>query len=180
MKRLFSIISTRFVIAVSIISIILSAGVIVFAADPVTIKVMRGGYPKEARVFFMEVEKALVKEIKEEWRQLWLERIDDKFRAEGVASRAFPLCFVDRGTVIMATRNFRPLDLKEILTLNKVQNAECIVGPPPAVGGWHKFARTVLNKQSRHRIFDFKKPGRDRVKRLQPKKGGRGWLHCML
>ncbi|MGE5609291.1 MAG: ABC transporter substrate-binding protein, partial [Bacillota bacterium] len=32
------------------------------AAAPVTIKVMRPGYPKEARVFFTEVEQALVKE----------------------------------------------------------------------------------------------------------------------
>lgn len=123
------------------------------------------------------VEGPTVEEIKEEWRHLWRERIDDKVRAEGVASRTFPLCFVDRGTIIVATRDFRPLNLKEILSLNQVQNAEQVVGPPPAVGGWHKFARTVLNKQARHLSFFFEKPRADRVKNLQLKKGGRGWLH---
>jgi hypothetical protein len=129
----------------------------------------------------MELEKSVegptVEEIKEEWRRLWRERIDDKVRAEGVASRIFPLCFVDRGTIIVATRDFRPLNLKEILSLNQVQNAEQVVGPPLAVGGWHKFARTVLNKQARNRRFLFEKPQPDRVKNLQLKKGGRGWLH---
>jgi hypothetical protein len=123
------------------------------------------------------VEGPTVEEIKEEWRHLWRERIDDRVRAEGVASQTFPLCFVDRGTIIVATRDFRPLNLKEILSLNQIQNAEQVVGPPPAVGGWHKFARTVLNKHARNRRFLFAKPRSDRVKNLQRKKGGRGWLH---
>jgi hypothetical protein len=123
------------------------------------------------------VEGPTVEEIKEEWRHLWRERIDDRVRAEGVASRTFSLCFVDRGTIIVATRDFKPLNLKEILSLNRIQNAEQVVGPPPAVGGWHKFARTVLNKQARNRSFVFEKPRSDRVKNLQLKKGGRGWLH---
>jgi hypothetical protein len=123
------------------------------------------------------VESPTVEEIKEEWRSLWLERIDDRVRAEGIANRAYPFCFVDRGTIIVATRDFKPLNLKEILSLNRTQNAERVVGPPPAVGGWHKFARTVLNKQERNRRFAFEKPRSDRVKNLQLKKGGRGWLH---
>ena len=118
-----------------------------------------------------------VEEIKKEWRQLWRERIDDKVRAEGVANRGFPLCFVDSGTIIVATRDFKPLSLKEILSLNGIQNAERVVGPPPAVGGWRKFARTVLNKQARNRRFAFENPPSDRTKNLQPKKGGRGWIH---
>jgi hypothetical protein len=123
------------------------------------------------------VESPTAEEIKEEWRNLWLERIDDKVRAESVASRAFPLCFVDRGTIIVATRDYKPLNLKEILSLNLIQNVERVVGPPPAVGGWHRFARTVLNKQSRNRRFVFEKPRPERLKNLPLKKGGRGWLH---
>ena len=123
------------------------------------------------------VEGPTVEEIKEEWRRLWRERIDDKVRAEGVAGRAFPLCLVDQGTVILATRDFKPLNLKEILSLNRVQNIERVIGPPPTVGGWHKFARTVLNKQPRNRRSIFEKPQSDRMKNLQPKKGGRGWMH---
>lgn len=119
----------------------------------------------------------LVDEVKEEWRRLWLGRIDDKVRAEGMADRAFPLCFVERGTVIVATRDFKPLDLKEILSLNQVQNVDRVVGPPPAVGGWRKFSRTVLNNQARSRRFILEEPPRGRVKNLQLKKGGRGWMH---
>ena len=119
---------------------------------------------------------ARVDEVKEEWRRLWLERIDDKVRAEGVAGQTFPLCFVDVGTVIAATRDFRPLDLREILRLNQVQNAERVLGPHPSVGGWGKFARTVLNNQVRSRQVFMEEPSRDRVK-TQLKKGGRGWIH---
>jgi len=122
-------------------------------------------------------ERAMVEEIKKEWGQLWLERIDDKVRAEGVASKSFSLCFVERGTIIAATRDFKPLDLKEILSLNRIQNVERVVGPPSAVGGWHKFARTVLNNQARNRRLVLEEPQQDRCGNLQLKKGGRGWIH---
>jgi hypothetical protein len=62
-----------------------------------------------------EVLQVQAKDIREEWRLLWLGRIDDKVRAEGVANRCFSLLFVERGTVIVATRDFKPLDLREIL-----------------------------------------------------------------
>lgn len=119
----------------------------------------------------------MIERIREEWQQLWHERIDDKVRAEGVANRKFSLCFVDQGTIIAATRDFKPLDLKEIFNLNRIQNAERLIPPPPKVGGWHKFARTVLNKQKRNRSFFSEKAQPKCVKNLQRKKGGRGWLH---
>lgn len=119
-------------------------------------------------------------EIKEEWRSLWRNRIDDKSRAEGVANRNYSLLFVESGTVIMATRDFRPLDLKEILNLHKVENAERLVSPHPSVGGWGKFSRTVLNRQSRAlRRRETLRP-RERCGNLQVKKCGRGWLHRCL
>ena len=121
--------------------------------------------------------KDLVDEVKEEWRQLWLGRIDDKVRAEGMADRVFPRCFVERGTVIVATRDFKPLDFKEILRLNQVQDVERVVGPPPSVGGWKKFARSVLNNQARSRRFVLEETPSGCVKSLQRKKGGRGWMH---
>ncbi len=125
-----------------------------------------------------KADKALVDEVKAEWKQLWLWRIDDKVRAEGIASREFPRCFVDRGTIIVATRDFKPLDLKEILKRNRVENVERVVGPHPSVGGWAKFARTVLNGQARSRREAWdEEPRRERVKSLQLKKGGRGWMH---
>ncbi len=125
-----------------------------------------------------KVDKALVDEVKAEWKQLWLGRIDDKVRAEGIASSEFPRCFVDRGTIIVATRDFKPLDLKEILKRNRVENVERAVGPHPAIGGWAKFARTVLNGQARsRRAVWIEEPRREHVKTTQLKKGGRGWVH---
>ena len=118
-----------------------------------------------------------VKDIKKEWKQLWLTRIDDKVRAEGVANKAFPLCFVEQGTVIVATRDYKPPQLKDVLKMNRIQDAERIAGPPPTVGGWRKFAYTFLNKQTRNRRFILKNQRRDQVTSLQLKKGGRGWIH---
>ena len=43
--------------------------------------------------------------------------IDDKVRAEDLASESFSLLFVKRGTVIKATRDFKALDLREIMRL---------------------------------------------------------------
>jgi hypothetical protein len=118
-----------------------------------------------------------VEDVKAEWKRLWRCRFDDKVRAEGVANQLFSLLFVERGTVIVATRDFKPLDLKEILSAYNFENVDRLVDPDPAVGGWGKFARTVLNKQARARSLLYQAPRSGRVKDLQLKKGGRGWLH---
>ncbi len=115
--------------------------------------------------------------VKEEWRSLWRERIDDKVRAEGVADRSFPLLAVERGTVIVATRDFKALNLKEILRSYKVPNVDQVAGPHPSEGGWTKFAKTVLNKQTRTQKLRSDALPEQRRKSTQLKKGGRGWLH---
>jgi hypothetical protein len=121
--------------------------------------------------------RVLADDIREEWRLLWLDRIDDKVRAEGMANRCFSLLSVERGTVIAATRAFKPLDLREILRSHNVQDVDRVISPCPLVGGWRKFARTVLNKQARARRLEELMPSRGCRKNLQAKKGGRGWLH---
>ena len=123
-----------------------------------------------------------VEDVKVEWKLLWRDRIDDRVRAEGIANREYSLLFVERGTVIVATRDFKPLNLKEILCLHRVENVERFVPPHPSVGGWGKFARTVLNKQKRARKWKVTEsvPRRKRKKSLQLKKGGRGWLHYRM
>jgi len=121
-----------------------------------------------------------VDDVRVEWRLLWRDRIDDKVRAEGIADRDYSLLFVERGTVIIATRDFKPLDFKEILRLHGTQNVERVVPPHPSVGGWGKFARAVLNKQKRLRKWKEPARRRKREKNLQLKKGGRGWLHCYM
>ena len=122
-------------------------------------------------------QKELVEELKGYWKKLWQERVDDKVRAEGVASAEYVKLFVERGTVIHATRDFKALNFKEILKQNEIVNAEKYVPPSPHVGGWGKFVKTNITSQSRKRkrralLYCEAK----RVKQ-QPKKGGRGWLH---
>lgn len=124
-----------------------------------------------------EAVRAQIDAIKGEWKLLWLDRIDDRVRAEGIANRCFSLLSVERGTVIVATRAFKPLDLREILRSHDVQDVDRVVGPRPSVGGWTKFARTVLNKQKRARKLWEPMPHLNGVKNQQLKKGGRGWLH---
>jgi hypothetical protein len=128
-------------------------------------------------------EKALqtiVDDVKKEWKLLWRNRIDDKVRAEGIANQEYSLLFVERATVIIATRDFKPLDLKDILHLHKIQHCEQIIPPHPSVGGWGKFARDVLKKQRRARKWMDPAPRRSHKKNLQLKKGGRGWLHYRM
>ncbi len=119
-------------------------------------------------------------DVKAEWKLLWRCRIDDKVRAEGIANQNYSLLFVEQGTVIVATRDFKPLSLREILLLHEVQNVERVIPPHPMVGGWRKFARTVLNKQRRARKWERPVPDPKSKRKLQRKKGGRGWLHYRM
>jgi hypothetical protein len=116
-------------------------------------------------------------EVKAEWKLLWQGRIDDKVRAEGVANRCFPLLAVERGTVICATRDFKELSLKAILRSYDILNVEQVVSPHPSEGGWTKFAKAVLNKQTRVQHFVTQKQPESHRKNEQLKKGGKGWLH---
>jgi hypothetical protein len=124
-----------------------------------------------------ETSRTKADKIKAEWKLLWQSRIDDKVRAEGMADRSFSMLSVERGTVISATRDFKELSLKAILRSHEVENIEQVVGPHPSVGGWTKYARTVLNKQTRIQHFRVEKQPESQGKNAQLKKGGRGWLH---
>ena len=66
----------------------------------------------------------LVDDVRKEWRLLWRHCIVDKVRAESIADRDYSLLFVDRGTVIAATRDFKPPDLKEILMYVCMHNSK--------------------------------------------------------
>jgi len=124
--------------------------------------------------------KDLVEELKKEWRTLWRERIDDKVRAEGIADKDYAKLFVERGTVIFATRKFRMLSFREILQLHGVIDVERVVGPHPSVGGWGKFIRSVISPQKsskRERAKRARRYFEGEKQRQQLKKGGRGWLH---
>ncbi len=120
--------------------------------------------------------KELVETLKTEWKRLWRERLDDKVRAEGIAISDYTELFVDKGTIIHATRAYKALNFKEILEQHQVLNAERYVPPNRFEGGWTKFVKTnIQNKPA----FPQKRPAPTIEKKAQqPKKGGRGWLHA--
>ena len=124
-----------------------------------------------------------VDELKRQWRLLWRERIDDKVRAEGIASKDFELLFLDRGTVIAATRRFKAPDFGKILEkydapyeVKAKQDT-----PPPSVGGWRKFGKRIAASQrknkSRKGMWPVEEKQGGKRQNQQLKKGGRGWLH---
>ncbi len=121
-------------------------------------------------------QKTLVGELKTEWKKLWEERVDDKIRAEGIAKNDYSMLNVDRGTIIHATRNYRPLDFKDILKQYQIENIERFIPPPPQVGGWSRFIKENIHQKpilsKRAQFYQRETPAKQ-----QPKKGGRGWLH---
>jgi hypothetical protein len=128
-----------------------------------------------------EERKAFVEELRQQWKTLWLERIDDEVRAEGISSKDYLELFVERGTVIVATRKFKAPDFYDIVQkhLSHVQSDVSNVLPAnPQTGGWGKFVRNVLSKQQssvRRRKRELVEA--DKKVFQQRKKCGRGWLH---
>jgi len=123
-------------------------------------------------------QKALVGELKTEWKKLWQERVDDKVRAEGIAINDYSMLYVERGTIIHATRDYLALNFKDILQQHQIENAERYIPPSQAVGGWNKFVKTQITKQQPHKKKRAEAYLAEKTeRRRQPKKGGRGWLH---
>jgi hypothetical protein len=116
---------------------------------------------------------SFIQEVRGQWRLLWRDRIDDHVRAEGVANQDYDKLFVERGTIVLATRNFKFLTLREILEQHKIVHAEYFVPANPQLGGWAKFGRAYAYKRANKGptlVAEAKRP-------QQLKKGGRGWLH---
>lgn len=123
--------------------------------------------------------KTFIDELKHQWRLMWRERLDDRLRAEGIAAKDYEKLFVERGLVIVATRDFKPLNFRDVVSEHVPEGDRWIL-PNPSIGGWGKFIREVLCTQrrgpnSRQKRFAAEKP--DKTKCGQLKKGGRGWLH---
>jgi len=122
-------------------------------------------------------QKELVEELKVYWKKLWQERVDDKVRAEGVAAAEYDKLFVEKGTIIHATRDYKALNFKEILEQNQIANAERFIPPPPQVGGWGKFVKANITGKRQRKSTRALLYCEDKKEKQQPKKGGRGWLH---
>jgi hypothetical protein len=123
-------------------------------------------------------QKEIVEKLKIEWKRLWLERLDDKLRAEGMATADYCDLFVEKGTVIHATRDFKALNFREILEQHEIVNADRYMPPSPEIGGWSKFIKTnIANQQPRRRKKRADLYRKEIEGKQQPKKGGKGWLH---
>jgi hypothetical protein len=122
--------------------------------------------------------KQFIDEFKSQWKNMWRSRVDDKVRAEGIADKDYSLLFVDRGTVIIATRKFKLLDFHELLQQHDPSIDNRVIPPNPSVGGWAKFIKTSLVSQNLTKRGRRIPPEPDKHStQLQLKKGGRGWLH---
>lgn len=129
------------------------------------------------RISVTVAQKEFVDSLKIQWKKLWAERFDDRVKAEGIAVTDYSSLFVEQGTIIHATRDFKALDFKDILTQHKVENSERYIQPPPHVGGWNKFIKTEITPKKPQKKKRAKTYTPQKKQAQQPKKGGRGWLH---
>lgn len=119
-----------------------------------------------------------VEDLKGRWKHLWWSRIDDKVRAEGIASDEFPKLFVEKGTIIIATKDYKPPSFNEILREYMPATIADQLNPNPLAGGIGRFIRNFMRKQRPARREPPPRP--KRPKNQQRKHGGRGWLHYIL
>lgn len=116
-------------------------------------------------------QKDTVDNLKHQWRNLWQERLDDRFLGEAVALHDYNQLFIDKGTIIHATRDYQTVNFKEILQKHDISERFIL---DTHTGGWNKFIKThITNHPQKH--VPPKNPTQKNVK--QQKKNGKGWLH---
>jgi hypothetical protein len=123
------------------------------------------------------IQKEMVEQLKIQWKNLWQERVDDKLRAEGIATADYCDLFVEKGTIIHATRDFKALNFKEILEQHEIANTDRFIPPSPYIGGWNKFIKTNITNRRPRKKRRAELYCAEKKEKQQPKKGGRGWLH---
>ena len=117
----------------------------------------------------------LRQELKSEWAELWKTKYDDDVLAEGVSPREFERLFVDLGEIIYATRDFRPLSLREILERYVGSDLAAKAYPDSVVGGWRRFAKEHLRT---HKPVKGRERPKVKVDLSQhQRKCGAGWLN---
>jgi hypothetical protein len=137
-------------------------------------------YPLLSRRDFVNMsltQKEMVEALRIQWKKLWQERVDDKLRAEGIATADYCDLFVEKGTIIHATRDFKALNFKEILEQHEIANTDRFIPPNPHIGGWNKFVKTSITNQRPLKKRRNELYCEEKKEKQQPKKGGRGWLH---
>ena len=121
--------------------------------------------------------KKLIEELRYQWKKLWQERVDDKVRAEGIATKDYFSLFVEKGTIIKATKDYKALNFREIVENYKIMDLNRYICPLPGVGGWNKFIKTKVLPIKSSRNSKYSLSNNRKKEKKQSKKGGRGWLH---
>ena len=112
--------------------------------------------------------------LKIEWADLWRYKRDDAINAEGFSLKDYSLLFVDRGEIIHATRDYKPLSFREILEKHVGSEDASKVDLDPQVGGWRKFARQNFPAKSEEKVRR-EGPGIKSDLSQHQRKGGAGW-----
>jgi hypothetical protein len=120
--------------------------------------------------------KKLVEQLKGDWKLLWSERFNDKVKAEDVSIKEYTALYIEQGTIIHATRDFKALTFKEILDQHKVENPDRYIPPDAQAGGWKKFVKTNITNQPPKKRRATTDPTKKSTKKTA--KNGRGWLHA--
>ena len=126
-----------------------------------------------------DARKALIEELKGQWKLLWSDHFVDRVRAEGVSVNDYAILDIEKGTIIYATKDFKILTFKQILEKHLVKNPERYIQPDVHDGGWGKFIKTEINckpKKISHASAYMADKGPAK-KSQQSKK--RGWLHIV-
>lgn len=113
--------------------------------------------------------------LKIEWAELWKSKFDDEIIAEGVSLRDYSLLDVEKGEIIHASRDYKPLKFREILENKLGSEITERVNVDPKVGGWKKFAREQLPLREKTMAREAHKIPFDLGQ--QQRKGGSGWLN---
>jgi len=127
----------------------------------------------------MTLDDEKVKDLKIQWKKLWAERLVDRQRAEGIATGNYLDLFIDKGTVLHATRDFKILSLKEILKRYQLSTDE-FLQPNPSIGGYGVFIKKSITKdQKKSKNAQNNAHHIDTRRKAKPqlKKGGKGWFH---
>ena len=112
--------------------------------------------------------------LKIEWADLWKYKQDDEVKAEGISVKDYSLLYVDRGEIIHATRDYKPLSFREILEKHVGSEDASRVDLDPQVGGWRKFARQNFPAKKEKNVKK-KEPGIKFDLSQQQRRGGAGW-----
>ena len=140
---------------------------------------MQANNSSKVSISKLDAQKAMVEELKVQWKLLWSDRFVDRVRAEGVSVNDYAILDIEKGTIIHATKDFKILTLRQILEKHLVENPERYIQPDVHVGGWGKFIKTeITSKQKKGSRAVAYMADKCPAKKSQHSEK-RGWLHMV-